>query len=467
MSILSLLFVGAHAMGVQQRAIQTTGHNLANVSTPGFSRQRVELSPALPMRDGQWLLGRGVQIDGIHRVVSRFLEAELLSLNGALGFSEAENRALREIENIFPLTGESGIGAALDAFFAALSDVANNPAGQVERTNVVGKAQALAYTLRQTRSMLTAVQRNLDQELERAVLRLNELLPQIAVLNRQIAAHEAGGGQANDFRDQRQVLLQEVSRLAGATVVEEASGQVTVFTGGLVLVSGDRAASFSNSSLTSSGLDLVTYQSPAGVSFDATALLTQGEIGGLLTMRDVTVANILGKLDQLAKSLVDTVNAQHALGFDLNGAAGGDFFTPIAAVDGAAGLMEVSSAIVGDVSLIAAAQDAAAVPGDNRNALALVHLRTTAVAALGNLTFAEYFLSLAGEVGVQTQSSNSALDLQQTLLVQTQVRREALSGVNVEEEMTNLIRFQRAFEAAAVLVRTGDELYQTILEMVS
>ncbi len=466
MSILSTLLIGAQAMGVQQRAIQTTGHNIANVNTPGFSRQRVELSSASPSFAGQLLLGQGVMIGGIKSVVNGFIEAQLLSLSGALGFAEAENRALTEVENAFPVTAGSGIGAALDAFFGALSDLANNPAGQAERVNLIGKAQTLGDTLRQTRSVLTLLQENLDEDLDGAVHRVNALLPQIAALNKQIAMSEAGGERANDFRDQRQVLLQEIARLTGATVLEESDGQVTVLAGGLLLVGGDRAASLSDTTLNPSGFRLVTYTSPGGVSFDATALLTQGEIGGLLAMRDTTLAGIIDRLDQLAKSLVDTVNAQHALGFDLNGTAGGDFFVPLVTVAGAAALVQVNSAVVANPNLIAAAQGAAEVPGDNRNALALVNLQTTAIASLGNETFKDYFLSLMGDVGAQAQASNSTLDFQQSLLTQTRARRESISGVNLDEEMTNLIQFQRAFEAASLLVRTGDEMYQAILEMV-
>lgn len=464
MSILSTLSIAAQAMQAQQKAIQTTGHNIANVATPGFSRQRVEVSSAFPVAEGQLFLGRGVEIEGVKSVLDRFLEGEMISLNGSLGFTEAESRALEGVQVAFPVVG--GIEAALGAFFKALSDLANNPAGQAERASLIGKARALGDTLRQTRDTVRTAQLNLDKDLDSAVLDLNTALSQIATLNRQIALGEAGGQPANDFRDQRQLLLQKVSRLTGASILEGGDGQVTAQAGGLLLVAGDRAASLDDSNMNASGFRLVYYKSPDGMTFDATSLFTKGEIGGILAMRDNEAANIIGKLDQFAKSLVDEVNARHLVGFDLYGAAGGTFFNPIAAVAGAAAIVQVSSAVAADANLIAAAQTAAGVPGDNRNALSLVNLQGTAIAALGNKTLKDYYLSLVGDLGAKAQSAEESLNFQNSLLTQTQARRDAVSGVNLDEEMSNLILFQRAFEASSLLVRTGDEMFQTILAMV-
>lgn len=473
MSILSILHIGVGAMGVQQQALQTTGHNLANVDTPGFSRQRVELATAFPTNKGRMFLGLGVNSIGVSSVVDRFLEAQLVSLKGTLGSTEAEHRALAEVADAFPITEEIGIGPALDAFFGALAEVANNPAGMAERVHLIGRARTLGDLLRQTRTALTTVQRNLDEDLDAAVRRVNVLLPQIAALNSQIVGGEVTGQRANDLRDQRQNLLQELSRLTGATVLEGQNGQVHVQVNGILLVRGNQAASLDVSALNASGFHLVAHRSPEGASFDATALLTKGEIGGLLAARDTIVPGFIDKLDQFAYSLVNTVNIQHAAGIALTGVGGGDFFTaippaagPLPPHAGAAALVRVDSAVETDPRLIATAQDAAALPGDNRNALALAALQTTPLAALGNRSFKDYFLALVGDVGQQMQTNQDALDFHQSLLTQTQSRRESLSGVNIDEETANLIKFQRAFQAASRLIQIGDEMYQTMLGMI-
>ncbi len=466
MSILSILQVGAGAMLAQQQALQTTGHNISNADTPGYARQRVDLTAAYPTNRGSFFLGLGVNPTAVSGIVDNFMEAQLVSLKSGLGSSDAEYRALAGVADALPVTEEHGVGPAVEKFWSALSELANNPGGQAERLNLIGSARTLGAVLGQTRSALVDVQTHLDKDLDTAVRRVNTILPQIASLNGKIVEGEVSGQRANDFRDQRQLLLQDLSRLTGATAHEESDGQLSVQVDGLLLVSGQSAASLDGSQLNSAGFHTVTYVNPEGASFDATSLLTRGEIGGLLTSRDTTVTGFIDRLDVFAKNLVDTVNAQHALGFDLNGAAGGSFFTPIAATAGAAGVVQVDSAVLADPHLIAAAQSATSVPGDNRNAQALAGLQTSVQVALGNRTFKDYFVGLVSDVGQQLQTSQDASEFQQALLDQTQARRESLSGVNIDEEVTNLIKFQRAFEAASRLISIGDEMYETMINII-
>jgi len=464
MSITSTLSLAAQSLKATQLAIQTTGHNLANGATPGFSRQRVDLVSAYPSFSGGVFIGQGVDVAGVSRVVDRFVEAELLSLNGEVGYSDTQSRALNSIQEAFPLSG--GVNGALSEFFGAWSDLANNPAGLTERVSVIGKARALGDTLAQTRQVLTSLQRDLDQDIGSATQRLNVLTEQIAGLNNQIAFTEVRGEAANDFRDQRQTLLQELVALTGATVREADNGQVTVTAGGLLLVGAERFATLSSNDVGANGLHLVTYQSPDGTSFDATTLFGAGKIGSLLSARDGQVQQTIDQLDLVAKTIVDEINVQHALGYDLSGATGGNFFNPIATTAGAAAIVQVNPTIGADPRLIAAAAVPSALPGDNRNALALVGLRSTAIAALGGQTFEDRFFSLIGDIGSRAQAAQARSDFQQALLTQTQSRRESVSGVNLDEEATKLIQFQRAFEASSMLVRTADEMYQSLIDMV-
>jgi flagellar hook-associated protein 1 FlgK len=463
MGILTTLSIAAQSLRNQQSGIQTTGHNLANAATPGFSRQRVELVTELPSFHGGVMLGQGSDVAAVRRVVDRFLESGLLTVNRDIGTAEAEHQALAAIQEIFPTSG--GIDAALSAFFGALSDLANNPGGLTERVGVIGKANAVGEGLRQTRELLTSSQRNLDDELESITNRVNLLAQQIAELNGQISFSEIGGVEANDFRDQRQTRIQELVRLTGATVREGADGQVTVISNGLLLVTGGRAAVLEASTLNGAGFRQVMFQSPDGLAFDATALLQSGKIGAVLDMRDSRVQSIIHRLDEIAVSLVNSVNAQHALGFDLSGAAGADFFTAIPAVSGAAAVVRVNPTVAANPRLIAAADSASAVPGDNRNALALVNLGSVTHGSLGDLTLQDSYLALVGDIGTQVESAQVSLDFRQSLLQQAQAQREAVSGVNMDEEMTKLILFQRAFEASSLLVRAADEMYGQLMEM--
>lgn len=464
MGILSTLSVAAQSLKAQQSAIQTTGHNIANSATPGFSRQRVDLVSAASAFTGGVFIGQGVSIAGITSIIDNFAESELLSLNGDVGYSDAQNKALQGIQEAFPISG--GVNGALNEFFGALSDLSNNPAGMTERVSVIAKARSLGENLAQTRQILTSLQSNLDGDIRAAVQRVNNLTEQIAGLNLEISTTEVNGARANDYRDQRQTLLQELTNLTGAVTREDANGQLTITAGGLLLVGGPRFATLDSNSTNGAGLHAVTYRSPDGTSFDASALITGGKIGSVLAARDVQVQSVIDRVDLFAQTLVTEVNNQHALGFTLTGVAGGNLFNPIATTAGASANVQVDAAVAADPRLIAAASSAAALPGDNRNALAMIGLRSTNIAALGGVSLEDNFLTLVGDIGARAQAAQSRADFQQAMLTATQARRESTSGVDINEEMTKLIQFQRAFESSSMLVRTVDSMYQALIEMV-
>lgn len=473
MSIQALLNIAGQALAAQQQALRTTGHNLSNADTAGFSRQRVEFGSAPPDVGADFSLGRGVQTSGVRRAVDRFLEDRLLGAHGEAGFSQAENRALNRIADVFPIEEGSGLSAALDAFFGAFSDLAQNPASQSERVALMGRATVLVQTFQDTRARLTATQSGLDKDLKSAVQILNGLLPRVAELNVQIVADEVGGGQANDLRDQRQKLLQDIADFADITTREGADGQVSVEMNGLLLVSNDRAITLTTTLDPASNQHKIASLGPGGNTTDITSFFDRGEIGATIQARDVSVPAVIDQLDQLAFAVANEVNTQHTLGFDLNGTAGGNFFdvapaplAPLPAYDSAAAKIKIDLTLAGDSRLIAAAQEATGVPGDNRNALAMAGLYNTEFVSLGNLTFQSSFINILADIGEKVQTSESRLAFHQDLLTQAESRREVVSGVNMDEELSNLIKFQRAFEAAARLVQTGDEMYQSVLAMV-
>jgi flagellar hook-associated protein 1 FlgK len=463
MGILTTLSIAAQSLKNQQAGIQTTGHNITNAATPGFSRQRIEMLTEPPSFQGGVLLGQGSKVATVQRVVDGFLEASLLTLNGDVGTAETEHQALAAIQEVFPPSG--GIDVALGAFFGALSDLSNNPGGLSERMGVIGKANAFGESLRHARELLTASQRNLDDELQGFTNRVNLLSRAIAELNGQISFTEIGGLEANDFRDQRQTRIQELVRLTGATVRDDADGQVTIISNGLLLVSGRRSATLDSNTLNGAGFRQVMFQSPDGLTFDATTLIQNGKIGTVLDMRDNRLQDMIDKLDQIAFTFVGAINAQHASGFDLSGATGGDLFTPIPTITGASALVRVDPTVVANPKLIATASSASTAPGDNRNALALLSLRSVTHAPLGNLTLEDSYLELVGDIGFQVESAQINLDFRQSLLLKTQAQRESVSGVNIDEEMTKMILFQRAFEASSLLVRAADDMYGDLIEM--
>jgi flagellar hook-associated protein 1 FlgK len=331
--------------------------------------------------------------------------------------------------------------------------------------NVIAKANALGESLHRAREVLTQSQRGLDDELKSLTQRVNILTVEVAMLNREIRYSEGGGVLANDFRDQRQTRLQELVRLTGASVREQADGYISVVVNGLLLVSDTRAAKLDSSVIGTSGLRQITFESASGLKFGIEEMLDAGEIGSVLDLRSRRLPEVISYLDQLAFTMVETFNAQHRLGFDLTGLAGSDFFSPMPSADGAAAQVKVEAALSSDPRRIAAAAVSNAVPGDNRNARAMMSLESTTHSVLGNLSFQDSFRSFVANVGFESAAARSALELREGLMEQTQAQREGVSGVNVDEEMTKIIMFQRAFDAASLLVRTTDSMYEQLIEM--
>jgi flagellar hook-associated protein 1 FlgK len=457
-----MMSIAAQALKAQQAAIQTAGHNVANASTPGYSRQKVILETQTPAFENGLVLGRGVNATVVRSVVDQFSERWLLDIGGSLGFSTAQQSALSAIQEAFPTTG--GIDSALNDFFSSLSDLSNNPSGSAERIALIGKANTLGASFQRTRSVLSSIQTNSDQDLQSIAHQVNTLTQEIAALNQRVAFSQSSNQPDNDARDQRQVRLNDLVRLTGATVSEGNGGVVNVTVQGAALVSGNRAAKL-DTALGANGLHQVTIETPDGIRFDGTKSFANGELGGVLKSRDQVVPDLLNQLDTLAKALVDEVNNQHAAGFDYNGNAGGNFFQPIATVSGAAATMKVDNAIVADPNLIAAAQNAAGAPGDKRNALALVNLRNASITAFGNDTAENYLTAALGNIGEAAKTIQSSVDFQTGLQSQVQARRDETSNVSIDEEMTNLILFQRAFDASARMITTADELYQSLIDI--
>ena len=248
--------------------------------------------------------------------------------------------------------------------FAALSDLSNNPAGTTERVSVIAKARALGENLNQTRQIFTSLQSNLDSDIQSAVQRVNNLTEQIASLNQQISYAEVAGETANDFRDQRQTLLQELTNLDRATAREDSQRQVTVTIGGLLLVGGARFATLDSNAVNAAGLHSVTYRGPDGSSFDASALITGGKIGSRVAARDGQVQDVIERLDLFAQALVTQFNTNMRSVLLKLGVAGGNLFTPIAATAGASANVQVDAASAADPRLVAAAASTSALPGE-------------------------------------------------------------------------------------------------------
>ncbi|MEJ2635661.1 MAG: flagellar hook-associated protein FlgK, partial [Calditrichia bacterium] len=438
-----------------------TSHNIANVNTPGFSRQRVENKAAYPMQLPQGQLGLGVRSEQIVRVRDGLLDAQYRQTSFSLGNATVKENLYTQLESIMQEPDETGIGNLMTDFFSEFSNLAADPENTAIRSTLRQKAISLVDAFHRKDEQLASMQESIRNDTLSAVDQVNQLTGQIADLNRQITTAEISTGKANDLRDQRDLLLDKLSEYVKITYTEDQRGQLTVNTEGMNLVSGVEAKAISAKTIN----DGVQIRLQLMDSNGKTADVQYGRLGGMLEMYNKTIPGMLDKLDTLSSNLVTEVNRLHSAGQRLpvgdppTPSAGIDFFTGTDA-----GTINISREIMDDVSNIASSVDGT--PGNGEVAIAISNIRNQKMFNGGSQTLDDFYTGAINSLGIEIQKSQNTRQSQELLQQQISNQRDAASGVSLDEEMTNLIKYQRSFEAAAKVVGAVDEMMQTIINMV-
>ncbi len=469
-SINLLLDIGKKGILAHQTSISVAGHNIANVDTEGYSRQEAVLGSTV----AGGLEGTGVTVETIRRNYDNFIETQLASESSEYGKLSSKDSSIQKVEMLFGETTGLGLNHDIDNFFDAMNDLSNNPEGVSERNLLKSRGEILSNTFNSMSSNLTDMRKGLDVELEVLVDEVNVITSSIAELNANIASLERSGVVANDFRDQRTSLIRQLSEKIDINTYDAGDGSITIqSTGGYLLV--QRNDSFDLSTrvnASNDGLLDVYVTTSGGTTTNITSSIGSGNIGGILEARDTDIPGYLNSIDELAYSIAVEVNTLHQTGYAVDGVTTGlDFFSDLTTLSsppaGAAANIAVSSDVA-DVNNIAAAGSLNS-PGDNTVALAMAALRNkTNVAGLpANVTFSDQYNATVTDVGIDLQSIESQLEQKENLLNQLDMKRESVSGVSIDEEMTNLVKFQYAFEASARLINIADEMLATVLGMVN
>ena len=462
--IYGMFNVAKTALITQQKALDVTANNIANVNTEGYSRQRLNMEQNEPVYYDGGVLSTGVQANRvIQRVYDRFLAAQMAGAASQEGRWDAQLETLEKAELMFEDASGYGLNAAMSEFWSSWQDVANNPSGYAERATLLANAENLTLVFNKLSRDLTQVQTDSDISISGTVDDINKLTDEIAELNLKIAEVEAGSlHSANDFRDQRDLKLKELAGLINVDSFEDADGFLTVVSaGGHTLV--DRVSSWNLATNTNAnGFEDVYWESSSGAQQNITSDITAGKLKGWLEARDTIIPDYLTRLDDLAVTMANAVNLQHNAGLDLNGAAGLDFFTPVTGADD----ITVNSLILNDTNLVAAADAAENVPGGNSNAIALAEIQHQLLMSGSSATLGDFYNGLVSDVGRSVSQAGVNSDHQSTVSLQLATYREEISGVNMDEEMVNMVQFQSAYNAAAKLVGTVDEMLQALMAMV-
>ena len=449
------LEIGKRALMAQQLSLNLTGHNIANVNTPGFSRQSAIMETNLPMLTTLGSLGTGVDVTEIRRLRSVFLDQQFRSESHKLGQWGFLSQTWNQVESIYNEPDETGLSGALDSFWNSWQDLANNPESEAARVAVREQAVMLADSFHHVSGQLKDLRDSLNKDIETTVQQVNAVAAQVADLNQLISTAELTGHTANDLRDRRDYLVDQLATWVNVTTIEQDDGSLTVLIGGMGLVDG-------NSSL---NLGLETQSSGSAVTsrifFEGTGIdldTPGGVLEGMIESRDNIAVERQDELDQLALGLVEAINEVHRTGYGLGGDTGIDFFDPD--TTGAADI-DLNSMILNDVNYIAAGLNGEM--GDNSNALNIAALRDSLTMKGGQATFGEFYSSVVGRIGIKSQEAQNVQQNQLALLSQIENARQSLSGVSLDEEMANMMKFQHAYEAAARVISVMDSAMDTII----
>jgi flagellar hook-associated protein 1 FlgK len=514
------------------------------------------MEAALSVPSPAGYVGTGVRVKDIQRVYDRFLDLQIHREMQLLGRWDAEKDSLERVEYIFNDFSGAGLSGVMDSFWQAWSDLSVNPEGEAERVALVSVSQNLVTTFNRMAGDLERMRREIDVSVAGTVSEINQITQQLANLNGEIVRAEVAGDSASGLRDQRFLLLQELSDKIGIQYFENEDGHISVsLANGLPLVEAKLSWNLatgvdpSNDSLLE-----VRWTDGQGAVVDVTDQISGGKLAGWINARDTHIPLYATRLDELAAGIIHEVNLLHLRGYGLDGTTGINFFNPLSvttgaqqgntggavidagsitdpfaltrdeyeirftgpatydiynvtdgvlvssgayasgstiafegiqvvitdgaggpAVDdvftvsttkGAAKNMSLNEDIVGDVEKIAAAQTADGLPGDNRNALAIYNLQSALVMGGGAFTFDGAYGALTAAVGTELQSAGNNQSYQQAVTDYAVNRRESISGVSLDEEAANLVKYQQAYTAAAKLISMVDELMDDLLNMV-
>ncbi|MBU1627488.1 flagellar hook-associated protein FlgK [bacterium] len=559
-NIFSSLFIGTNSLLANKIALDVVGHNLANVNTPGYSRQKVQFTSSIPENTSAGYMGRGVQVDSIIQERNEFFEKDIQKQLSRYGFNLAEKSSFDQLETVINNDQTTGLSTYLTKLFDNFEQLSTSPGNYPMRQSVLYAAQDLTTHIKEIRSNLGKQRADLDLSIKSSIDEINLKLQNIADLNNSIVEGKISGN-PNDFIDQRTNLLQELSQKINVTYFTEENGSLTLMIGGLSLVEGNKCNSLVTVPDANNNGYVGIQVKLHGMQEDITDKIKYGELGANLDVRDNKIVNYIADIDKLAKNIIIETNKVHSNGIGLNNFSAltgtysvfnpdialndlqnigegyllfspqaGNFkvsvtdtsgnkivstidvdpdesLTELAAkIDGidnitatvnannqleikadsgygftvsedtsyvlaALGLntffegnngkdIRVNSIIENDTDYITASKTGTS--GDGDNALDLAGLRDSKLVD-GKSSFVEFYSLIVSKVGNGASLSETSLKATETSLETVCNLRDSVSGVSTDEELANMMQYQRSYEASARFISTINSMIDVLI----
>ncbi|ETI69357.1 flagellar hook-associated protein FlgK [Neobacillus vireti] len=460
--------IGKRGLAAQQTALSTTGQNISNANTIGYTRQRAEMQATPSISSNGLQLGTGVDVNSLVRLREEYLDVQFRGENKNLGYWEAKSDTLGRIEELMNEPSDDGLAFTMDEFWKSWQELAKNPDSEAARGVVRQKAVAVTETFKHISDSLDQMQDDLKNVINAKTTEINSLAAQIGNLNDQISRLVANNYQPNDLYDQRDVLIDQLSKLVNVKVTPNANGNgmVDISAGSGVLVTGKTANTLSIDFDQTTGLvnpDEIKING-SKVTVESGELLGRIESFGILGGGSKsTIPSMKDQINKLAETFVQAVNDVHHNGLylinnngqlDTASAKDIDFFTGTTAKD-----LMVNPDIMNNLNLIAAAKEeipgsGKSSPGNGKNAQEMTNIKSI----VGDM-----YRSIIGQLGIDSQEAGRMLDNSEVIVNQVENRRQSVSGVSLDEEMANMIKFQQAYNAAARMVTAMDQCLDKVI----
>ncbi len=451
------LEIGRRALLASQASLQTIGHNIANVNTPGYTRQRVNISSTFPENNTLGSFGTGVEVTSIQHIRDLFLGDQYRQESKSLGEWSYKEKVLSQVESLFNEPNDNTLSDQMNEFWNAWDDFAKDPGSSSTRNQLVSQTKIMTNSFHELTDQVETLRSSIDSDLNNYTNQINSMTSEVARLNHQIQSLEVGGVKANDLRDSRDLVLDKLSSLVDINTNESQSGEMVVYIGAMSVVNGADAIRIESKVVNVDGKPTHKLMWE-GSDFELTN--TAGQLKALLDSRDVIIPKYLDKLNTLAATMVEQVNSIHMQGQTGNGQTNIAFFdaTKTNAQD-----IAINPDIVANQLLVTSSASGA--ESDNTLAYEIAKLRDKNVLKNGSVSLNGYYNSIIGSVGVEANEATSFAKNYDLLVQQIEFAKESVQGVSLDEEMINMVKFQHAYDAAARVITAMDQALDTVLRM--
>lgn len=452
MALSRIFDIAQRSLGTYQRALDITSHNIANANNANYSRQRVNFTTETPEINAGMVWGTGVRLDTIQRIRNQLTESQILYNNPKYSFNEKESYLLGQIENVFSEPSELGLSTLVNDFFNSWGELSVTPNSIPLRNNVIYAAEKLSSKVDSIKESFDIIKSDIISEFKSSIIGINDYLAQIENLNKKIFETSSRGMSPNDFLDERDKLINELSNLVNINVTYDQNNVATISIGGVFAADGNASVSF-EAYEKNGELSLRSMNSSSIVTLNG---------GEMFALKDIYSNKIPGyeqQLNNIVNAIVEEVNNIHSAGYTIDNPpqTGINFFDTTDP-----GKLRINSTILSDPYKISVSGDGSNANGD----LALMISEIADKKVINNLTITDAYSTLVSGIGNHKQSADNMAATDQLVLEQLNLQKASFSGVSIDEEMANVIKFQRSYEASAKLIKVADEMLNTLLNMV-